>query len=104
MLRYAAVFLVTVMSAAAGDAAEVKILAALAVQDALGPIGASFARDSGHTAKIAYSTVGAIRKRLAAGVRADVVRPPSDAVDGISRSGERSRSVPGAAPRTRVPD
>jgi molybdate transport system substrate-binding protein len=102
MLRHAAVILITVMSAATGQAAEVKILAALAVQDALDPIGASFSRDSGHTARIAYSTVGAIRKRLAAGERADVVVLTSDAVEEMSRSGELSGSGPVAATRTGV--
>jgi hypothetical protein len=62
MLRSILGVLITIMVATAGEGAEVKILAALAVQDALGPIGASFSRDSGHTATIAYSTVGAIRK------------------------------------------
>ena len=84
MLRYVAGVLITVMAATAGEGAEVKILAALAVQDALGPIGTSFSRDSGHTAQIAYSTVGAIRKRLAAGERADVVILTAEAIDDMA--------------------
>jgi molybdate transport system substrate-binding protein len=102
MLRYVAVVLVTFIAAATGQAAEVKIFAALAVQDALGPIGASFSRESGHTAQIAYSTVGAIRKRLAAGERADVVVLTAEAVEDMERLGLLSGHAPVAATRTGV--
>ena len=102
MLRYVAGVLIAVMAATAGEGAEVKILAALAVQDALGPIGASFSRDSGHTAQIAYSTVGAIRQRLAANERADVVILTSEAVDDMARLGQLSNPMPVAATRTGV--
>ena len=94
--------LIALMAATAGQGAEVKILAALAVQDALGPIGAGFSRDSGHTAVIAYSTVGAIRQRLAAGERADVVVVTADAVDDMGRLGQLSDPLPVAATRTGV--
>src|ERR1022692_1563882 len=73
MLRVIAIVLLTLSSIASAKAADVKVLAALAVQDALDPLAARFSRDRGHAVQIAYSTVGAIRKRLAAGERADVV-------------------------------
>ena len=101
MLRYVAGVLITVMAATAGEGAEVKILAALAVQDALGPIGASFSRDSGHTAQIAYSTVGAIRQRLAAGERADVVILTAEAVDDMARLGQLSNPMARRDPHRR---
>jgi molybdate transport system substrate-binding protein len=102
MLRSILGVLIIVMAATAGEGAEVKILAALAVQDALGPIGASFSRDSGHTAQIAYSTVGAIRQRLAAHERADVVILTADAVEDMDRKGQLSDPTPVAATRTGV--
>ena len=94
--------LVTVMAVSAGAAADIKVLAALAVQDALDPIATSFARDSGHRAQIAYSTVGAIRQRLAAGERADVVVLTADAIDDMARLGQVSGPTPVAATRTGV--
>jgi len=102
MLRSVLGVLITVMAATAGEGAEVKILAALAVQDALGPIGASFARDSGHSAQIAYSTVGAIRQRLAAHERADVVIVTAEAAEDMHRLGQLSDPMPLAATRTGV--
>jgi molybdate transport system substrate-binding protein len=102
MLRFAAVVFITLSAATAGKAADVKVLAALAVQDALDAIGASFSRDSGHTAQIAYSTVGAIRKRLAAGERADVVILTADAINEMARKERLSDSAPVAATRTGV--
>src|SRR3954471_7199563 len=102
MLRSILAVVITVAAATGGEGAEVKILAALAVQDALGPIGASFSRDSGHTAQIAYSTVGAIRERLAALERADVVILTADAVEEMHRKGQLSDPVPVAATRTGI--
>ncbi len=102
MLRYVAIALITFMAATAGEAAEVKILAALVLQDALVRIGPDFSRASGHTADIAYSTVGAIRQRLAAGERADVVILTSDAVEAMDHAGALSGSAPVALTRTGV--
>jgi molybdate transport system substrate-binding protein len=88
MLRLMAIILAGVMSITAGAAADVKVLAALAVQDALGPLAARFSREHGPVVRIDYGTVGAIRKRLAAGERADVVVLTSDAIDEMDRAGE----------------
>src|SRR5260370_15686983 len=72
MLRSVLAVLITIMAATAGEGAEVKILAALAVQNALGPIGASLSRGNPHTATIAHSTLRAIPPKLAAPERADI--------------------------------
>src|SRR5258705_10868384 len=102
MLRSVLAVLIAIMAATAGEGAEVKILAALAVQDALGPIGANFSRDGHHTATIAYSTVGAIRQRLAAHERADVVIVTAEAAEDMHRLGQLSDPMPLAATRTGV--
>ena len=83
-------------------AAEVKVLAALAVQDALGPLAAQFSRQRGHAVLAGYSTVGAIRKRLAEGERADVVVLTSEAIDEMERAGEliAGSGAPVASTRT----
>jgi molybdate transport system substrate-binding protein len=102
MLRFAALVLAGLLSITAGQAAEVKVLAALAVQDALGPLALQFWRKSGHIVQVDYSTVGAIRKRLAAGERADVVIVTTEAADEMERAGEfvAGTSAPVAASRT----
>jgi molybdate transport system substrate-binding protein len=101
-LRAAAIALAGLMSITAGHAAEVKVLAALAVQDALGPLALRFWRTHGHTIRIDYGTVGAIRKRLADGERADVVVVTSEAADEMERAGDlvAGTKAPVAATRT----
>ena len=101
MLRTIAVALIA-LTAGSANAADVKVLAALVLQDALDPLVAAFGRDSGHKATIAYSTVGAIRQRLAGGERADVVVLTSDAIDAMARGGEVTRHAPVAATLTGV--
>src|SRR4051794_14171361 len=83
-------------------AADVKVLAALAVQDALQPLAARFSNQQGHAVQVGYSTVGAIRKRLADGEKADVVVLTSEAIDEMERAGEllAGASAPVAATRT----
>ena len=104
MLRYVAVLLIGILSSVAGEAAELKIFAALVLQDALGRIGPSFSRATGHTADIAYSTVGAIRQKLAAGERADIVILTSEAIEALDHAGTlvAGSSMPVAATRTGV--
>src|SRR5215471_8323193 len=97
MLRWTTAILIAVMSSVTADAAELKVLAALVLQDALGRIGPSFSRDSGHTVDIAYSTVGAIRQRLAAGGPADVVVLTADAITALDHAGALAASAPVAA-------
>ncbi len=87
MLRIVVAALITVMASAA-SAADMKVLAALVLQDALDPLVAAYAHDSGHTVTLAYSTVGAIRKRLADGEHADVVVLTTDAIDEMARDGK----------------
>jgi molybdate transport system substrate-binding protein len=102
MLRLAAIVLVGVMSITVGHAAEVKVLAALAVQDALGPLALQFWRTHGHAVRVDYSTVGTIRKRLAGGERADVVVVTSEAADEMEPAGELIAGTNGPVAATRT--
>ena len=72
MFRWIAAALIASMASAA-FAADVKVLAALVLQDALDPLVAGFARDSRNTATIAYSTrrrdPPTARRRRACGCR-----------------------------------
>ena len=54
-------------------AEEVRVLAAGAVQTAVRQLAAAFAAASGHALKPEFDTVGALRNRVLAGDRADVV-------------------------------
>lgn len=102
MLRLVALALAGLASIATSQAAEVKVLAALATQDGLGPLALRFWRERGHTVRIDYGTVGAIRKRLADGERADVVVVTSEAAEEMDRAGEvvAGTRAPVAATRT----
>ena len=102
MLRFVALALAAILSVTAARAADVKVLAALAVQDALDPLAAKFSRERGAAVRVVYSTVGEIRKRLAGGERADVVVLTSDAIDEMDRAGEllAGTRAPVAATRT----
>jgi molybdate transport system substrate-binding protein len=103
MRRCIAAVLIALASTTASHAADLKVLAALVLQDALGRIVPGFSRD-GRTVEIGYSTVGAIRQRLAAGERADVVVLTSDAIEAMDRAGEllAGQSTPVALTRTGV--
>jgi molybdate transport system substrate-binding protein len=102
MRRFLIAALIVLLGATASAGAEVKVLAALVLQDALDPIVAAYARESGNQATIAYSTVGAIRQRLAAGERADVVVLTTDAIEDMARKGELTSHAAAAATRTGV--
>jgi molybdate transport system substrate-binding protein len=102
MPRLLSIALIAILSVAGARADEIKVLAALAVQDGLNPLGAQFSRDSGHHVAIAYSTVGAIRKRLADGERADVVVLTTEAIEDMDRLGQLASHAPVAATRTGV--
>jgi len=71
-LRAAAAVLVWLATFPA-RADEVRVLAAGAVQSAVRQIDAAFTAAAGHTLKPEFDTVGALRNRVLAGERADVV-------------------------------
>jgi len=102
MFRHVAALLIALLTSAASEAAEVKVLAALVLQDALDPLVAADERERGNRITIAYSTVGAIRQRLAAGERADVVVLTTEAIEDMARKGELTSHAAVAATRTGV--
>ena len=102
MRRLFAAVLIALAMGGAGQAADLKVLAALVLQDALDGIVPEFSRSSGHTVEIAYSTVGAIRQRLAGGEHADVVVLTADAIDAMAHAGELATTTPVALTRTGV--
>jgi molybdate transport system substrate-binding protein len=97
-----AAIVLAVTPIAAASAAEVKVLAALAVQDALDPLAARYSGEHALKVQVGYSTVGAIRKRLAGGEKADVVVLTSEAIDEMDRAGELVAGASGPVAATRT--
>ena len=62
-----------VLAALPARADEVRVLAAGAVQTAVRQLAAAFATETGHTLRPEFDTVGALRNRMLAGERIDVV-------------------------------
>lgn len=72
--------------AAAGEAAEIKVLSAGAVRAIVTELAKTFEKNSGHTVTLAFGTVGVTRKRLAE-EPADVVIMTDVAIDESSAQG-----------------
>ncbi|HUI98145.1 MAG TPA: substrate-binding domain-containing protein [Xanthobacteraceae bacterium] len=102
MRRLIAALLIAAATGGTSEAADLKVMAALVLQDALDAIVADFSRAGGREVEVAYSTVGAIRQRIAAGERADVVVLTADAIDAMAREEKLGRSAPVALTRTGV--
>jgi molybdate transport system substrate-binding protein len=63
------------------NAAEIKVLSAVAMKPALDDLAAEFERRTGHTVKIAYATAGVVRDRIRDGEAVDVAILPRSAFD-----------------------
>ena len=85
MLAVVAWLMVAVLPAAV-EGAEVKVLSAGAMKAMVTELGEAFQRESGHTLRLTFDTVGSLRKR-AATEPADVVILTAEAVDDLARDG-----------------
>lgn len=77
---------VLALAAGRAEAAEVKVLSAGAVKAVAPALADAFQRETGHTVRIAFDTVGALRKR-AATEPADVLILTDAAIDDLARQG-----------------
>jgi molybdate transport system substrate-binding protein len=68
-------------------AAEITVLSAGAMKAMVADLGESFQRETGHTLATTFGTVGALREKLKAGARADVVILTAEAIDELTRGG-----------------
>jgi molybdate transport system substrate-binding protein len=73
--------------AARAEAAEIKVLSAGAVRAVVTEVADVFAKQSGHSVKGTFGTVGVVRGKLAAGEPADVVIATDTAVDEMIKQG-----------------
>jgi molybdate transport system substrate-binding protein len=70
------------------EAAEIKVLSAIAMQRAVEDLGPKFERATGHKLTITFATLGAIVKRLQDGDTADVVIAPQQGIDTLVKHGK----------------
>lgn len=70
------------------NAAEIKVLAAVAIQPALDDLAREFERRTGHTVTTAYATAGIVRDRVLAGEAVDVAITPRSAFDPLITQGK----------------
>jgi molybdate transport system substrate-binding protein len=70
---------------AAAEPAEVKVLASVALTQALDEIAAQFERATGNKLKIGYSLIADIKKRMIAGETADVIILSRPAMDDLQK-------------------
>lgn len=72
--------------AASAGAAEVKVLATIALQSVLEDLAPRFEKASGHKLSITFGLGGALAKRVQDGEPADVLVGPRAAIDGLLKS------------------
>jgi molybdate transport system substrate-binding protein len=70
------------------NAAEIKVLSAVAMKPALDDLAPEFERRTGHTVKMAYATAGIVRDRVRDGESLDVAILPRSAFDPPADTGQ----------------
>ena len=88
MRRYAAAFLLFVMSIAPSLAAELRVYSGGAPQDTLKLLAPHFEKATGHRLQFTFAVVGEIQKRIAGGEKADVVLLPVPLLNALEASGK----------------
>lgn len=78
----------------AANAAEIKVLSAVAIKPALDDLALEFERSTGHKVTVAYATAGIIRDRIQGGETFDVAIMPRSAFDPLVTQG---KIAPGSA-------
>ena len=78
---------VLVVAAASADAAELHVLSAGAVRSVVSDLAAAFEKETGHTVKLTFGTVGVIKSKLASTDPADVAIMTDTALDEMTRQG-----------------
>lgn len=91
--------------------ATIKIMSAGAVQSMVTALGAEFERETGHKLDLNFATAGALRERLKAGEKADVVILPQAIIGAFEKEGllvpgsrvDLGRTVTGVAVKQGAP-
>jgi molybdate transport system substrate-binding protein len=70
------------------EAAEIKVLSAIAMQKAVEDLGPKFEQATGHRLTVTFATLGAIVKRVRDGETPDVVIGPQQGIDALVKDGK----------------
>lgn len=70
------------------EAAEIKVLSAIAMQKAVEDLGPKFEQATGHRLTVTFATLGAIVKRVQDGETPDVVIGPQQGIDALVKDGK----------------
>ena len=84
------------------NAAEIKVLSAVAMKPALDDLAREFERRTGQTVKMAYATAGVVRDRVRDGEAADVAILPKSAFDPLVTQGKIAPGTPTIVARSLV--
>jgi len=76
------------LSGIGADAAEIRVLSAVAMKPALDDLAPEFERRTGHTVKMAYATAGIVSDRIRGGEAIDVAILPRSAFDPVLTQGK----------------
>ena len=98
MLRHViATLVVLALSSGLARASEIRVLAAVAVQDPLDRLAQAFSRATGHKVTIGYGLTGPILADIKAGKPADAIVLPEQGKVALVGAGLLDRPVPVAA-------
>lgn len=75
------------LSAVGAAASDVRVFSSGAPSEVGKVLGATFARDTGHTVSFTVATPGELQKKLAEGDKPDIVVLPSPVIDRLEKSG-----------------
>ena len=81
-------FMFLLMLGIKAEAAELKVLSAIAMQSVLEDLGPKFERATGHKLAISFATAGAAVTRAQGGEAADVVIATRQGIDGLAKNGK----------------
>jgi molybdate transport system substrate-binding protein len=85
----AAVFAAVLLSQAGiADAAEIKVLSAIGMRQAMEDLGPKFERATGHKLAVTFAVGGVIVKRVQDGETADVVMLPRPGIESLAKDGK----------------
>lgn len=79
------------------NAAEIKVLASVALTSALDELAPQFEKASGHKLKIGYSLIADIKKRVLEGEAADVLLLSRPAMEDLLKAGKLAGTITGVA-------
>jgi molybdate transport system substrate-binding protein len=84
---FAVIALVSAALPVVSRAAEIKVLATIAVQSVMEDLAPKFAKESGHSVGMTFGLGGALAKRIQEGEVADLLIGPRGPLDGLIKSG-----------------